>query len=156
MGLRDIQIHRTTVMYRETEISVRGISASDLFAVAQDYGPNIAILFGKVTAGEIDSNIKKHMALVMSEAPDLVGAIIALATDDYHPKSIEVAKQLPGNVQIELVEAIFNETFYSEAEIKKLIESLTRMIAAASGVLKDMPQSVLPSGIGASEGKSAH
>jgi len=142
-------------MYREEAISVRGISASDLFAVAQDYGPSIAILFGKFSSGEIDQNIKKHMAMVMSEAPDLVGAIIALATDDYHPDSIKVAKQLPGNVQIELVEAIFNETFYSEAEVKKLTESLTRMITAASGVLKEMPQSVSLNGTGESDAKSA-
>lgn len=138
MGLRNIKIHTTTVMYRDEPIEVRGISASDLFMAAQDYGPQIALLFGKFTSGDMDADFKKHIGMFMKEAPELLGAVIAIATDDYCPEAIEIAKKLPGSVQVELVEAIFNETFYSEAEVKKLMESLSRMIQATSGVLKEV------------------
>lgn len=156
MGLRNIKIHTTTVMYRDEPIEVRGISASDLFLAAQDYGPQIALLFGKFTSGDMNSDFKQHVAAFMKEAPELLGAIIAIATDDYCPEAIEIAKKLPGSVQIELIEAIFNETFYSEAEIKKLMESLTRMIQATSGVLKEvsLPGTSLD-GIGGLDDKSA-
>ena len=155
MGLRDIQIHRTTVMYREQPIEVRGICAADLMVAAQDYGPEIALIFGKVTSGDFDGDIKKAMMAFGREVPNVVGAVIALAADDYDPEMVETAAKLPFNVQTELVEAIFNETFYSEADVKKLIESLTRMIAAVSGVLAETMPSNLVTGIGESGVKLA-
>jgi len=156
MGLRDITIHRTTVMYREQEISVRGISTSDLMVAAQDYGPEIAMIFGKLQSGEVEGDTKKIIMDFVRELPEVVGAAIALASDDYTRETVKIASSLPFNVQVEAVEAIFHETFYSEAEVKKLIESLTRMIAAVSGA---MTQVTLPSdlinGTGASEDRLA-
>lgn len=150
MGLRDIVIHRTSVKYREQSISVRGISTADLMVAAQDYGPEIALIFGRVTNGHYDGDIKKAIFALTREMPEVIGAAIALASDDYTPETVKIASTLPFNVQVELVEAIFNETFYSEADVKKLLESLTRLIAAVSGVLTEVaPQSSL-NGIGGS------
>jgi len=141
MGLRDITIHRTTVTYRDQEIAVRGISANDLMLAAQDYGPQIALIFGKVTGdGGFTGDVKQAIMSFTREMPEVLGATIALASDDYTPETVEIATTLPFNVQTELVEAIFHETFYSEAEVKKLIESLRRMIAAVSGVLTEATQ----------------
>lgn len=155
MGLRDITIHTTTVEYRDQKIQVRGISGIDLMAAAQDYGPEIALIFGKVTAGEYEGDIKKAMVSVVREIPEVAAAAIAMASDDYCPEAVAVAKKLPFNVQLELIEAIFNETFYSEADVKKLAESLTRMIAAASGVLTTIAPLPSPNGTGESDVKLA-
>lgn len=155
MGLRDITIHRTTVNYREHEITVRGISTSDLMIAAQDYGPEIALIFGKVTSGEFEGDTKKAIAAFTREMPEVIAAAIALASDDYTPETVKIAASLPLNVQIEAVEAIFHETFYSEADVEKLIESLTRMITAASGVLTQMTPLASEIGIGDSGVKLA-
>jgi len=157
MGLRDITIHRTTVKYRDQEISVRGISASDLMAAAQDYGPQIAIVFAKLQSGDLGSDTKAVIMAVARELPDVVGAAIALASDDYSPETVETATKLPFNVQVELAEAIFHETFYSEADVKKLIESLSRMITAASGAMTQVTMPPLDStnGIGGFDAKRA-
>lgn len=157
MGLRDVTIHRTTVMYRDTEIAVRGISGGDLMAAAQDYGKEIAMVFGKIQSGTLEGDTNKIIAEVARELPEVVGAAIALAADDYTPEMVEVAAKLPFNTQVELVEAIFHETFYSEAEVKKLIESLTRMIAAVSGAMTQVTvPSDLINGIGASADKPVY
>lgn len=148
MGLRDITIHQTKVDYRGQEIAVRGISVADIMVAAQDYGPEIALIFGKVQSGELTGGIKKHMRDLVGEVPDVIAAAIALASDDYHPDAVENAKKLPFNTQVELVEAIFNETFYSEADVKKLLASLTIMIEAVSGALTEVMPSVSMDGIG--------
>ena len=157
MGLRDIQISRTTVTYRDQTIAVRGISATDLMVAAQDYGPQIALIFGKITGdGGFTGDVKQAIMAFTREVPEVLGAAIALASDDYTPETVEIATKLPVNVQTELVEAIFHETFYSEAEVKKLIESLRRMIAAVSGVLTETTQPLTsPDGIGESAVKLA-
>lgn len=151
MGLRDITIHRTTIKYRDQKIEVRGIAAADIMVAAQDYGPEIAIIFGKVQSGDFGGDIKSAIVKMTRELPEMAGAVIALASDDYAPETVEVATKLPIPVQIEAIEAIFHETFYSEAEVKKLMESLTRMITAVSGVLTEvMPPLSSPTGIGES------
>lgn len=152
MGLRDITIHRTTIEYREQSISVRGISVTDIMIAAQEYGPQLALIFGKATSGELTGDIKTHLAGFVKDLPDVTAAVIALASDDYDPDTVKIAKQLPFNTQVELIEAIFNETFHSEAEVKKLIASLTRMITAASGALTEITPQVSLDGIGGLEG----
>jgi hypothetical protein len=156
MGLRNITIHQTTVPYRDQEIAVRGISSTDLMVAAQDYGPEIAMTFAKIQSGGLTGDVRDIIKNLAREVPDVAGAVIALATDDYAPETVETATKLPFPTQVALIEAIFHETFYSEAEVKKLIESLTRMIAAVSGAMTQLElPSDLISGIGASAGKPA-
>jgi len=153
MGLRDITIHSTTIKYREQDITVRGISGSDLMIAAQDYGPEMALIFGKVTDGTFEGDTKKAIMTFVSDLPEVVAAAIALASDEYDPEMVALAAKLPTPVQIELIEAIFHETFYSEAEVKKLIESLRRMITAVSGVLTEVAPLSSMNGTGESEGR---
>lgn len=149
MGLRDITIHRTSVPYRDQTLEVRGISGADLMVAAQDYGPQIAVVFGKIQSGEFGGDVKSTIMKVSRDVPEVAGAIIALASDDYTPETVKIATQLPLPIQVEALEAVFHETFYSEADVKKLIESLTRMITAVSGVLTEtMPPLASRTGIG--------
>lgn len=153
MGLRDVIISKTTVNYREQSFDLRGISATDVMLAAQDYGPQMALAFAKVTAGDAIDDTQALILDVVKELPELVAAVIAMAADDYDPKVVKIAKSLPFNTQVECVEAIFSETFYNEAEVKKLIESLTRMIAAISGALTDVTPQLSAIGTGLSDAK---
>lgn len=136
MGLRSITIHRTTVKYREDTIELRGISAPDLMTAMRDFAPQMAVVFAQVTSGEAGADIKSAIMNLSKEFPELLAATIALASDEYDPESVQTALNLPFNVQIECLEAIFAETFTSEADVKKLVESLSRIIAATSGALE--------------------
>ena len=85
--------------------------------------------------------------------PDLVAAVIALAADDYEPDTIAVARKLNFQYQLEALEAIFHNTFQSEAELKKFMESIIRMLSGASGLVKQMRLPLSEAGFGASVGK---
>lgn len=155
MGLRNIVIARHRIDLGDGQsFEVRGISLFDIMSVLNDYGPQMALMFGKIMAqkaenGGLDNaTVRKVIADVSGEFPDVLAAAIALASDDYTPATVEIAKQLPMMHQIAAIEAIFSLTFKSEGDIKKLIESLTEMMVAATGTLKAAMLSPLPNGIG--------
>ena len=150
MGLLDVVILRTKVEYGDTEIVVRGISANDLMTAATDFAPQMALAFAQVSnSGSMASgDIKAKVLDIAKEFPELVAAIIALASDAYTPKALDIARDLPFNTQLELIEGVFNNTFTSEADVKKLIESLTKMAVGASGALVQIRQTGLLSGTG--------
>ena len=155
MGLRDLQLPSTTIKTPGGEFAVRGLSFSDLVVLANTHGPAVAMVFAKVTNGEkiAEKDVRTILTSVAPQVPDLVAAVIALAADDYEPDTIAVARKLNFQYQLEALEAIFHNTFQSEAELKKFMESIIRMLSGASGLVKQMR--LLPSelGFGASDGK---
>lgn len=156
MGLRNIVISRERIDLGDGQsFEVRGISLFDIMSVVNDYGPQMALMFGKVMAmkasgGRFDNAaVKKAIADVSGEFPDVLAAALALASDDYTAEAIAVAKQLPMMKQIEAVEKVFGLTFRSEGDLKKLVESLVEMMSATNGALMTAMRSPLQGGIGA-------
>lgn len=155
MGLRNIVIHRQTVQVDEGQsFEVRGISLFDIMRVLGDYGPQMALAFGKITAREPgtrldNAEVRERISALAKEFPDLLAAAIALASDDYSKDAMTIAKQLPMAAQIAAVEAIFALTFRSEAEVGKLVESLVRAMASTTEALNTTDLTSLR-GIGAS------
>lgn len=148
--LSGLTIIRASVDYRGQPIELRGLTAEDVIRAAHDFGPQLALLFGKISTGDMvaDGDVKKTIAHLSTEFPGVIAACIALAADDY-PSGVENARKLPVAVQIECVEAVFNETFYSEAELEKFMESLSRLMEAGSGALTKWMQTS-PAGISGS------
>lgn len=136
MGLRDIVIRTKTIEVGDTTFEVRGLSMSDVMIAALDYGPQLSIVFAKLKSGDVDtSDIRQTILELSREFPDILSAIICMAADDYDPEMVAKMRKVPMNVTVEAAEAIFELTFASEAEVKKLLESLTRILAAGSGTL---------------------
>lgn len=151
MGLRDIVIATKTIPAGGTSFEVRGLSMNDLMLVVTEYGPQMTLVFSRLQAGEIQGeDIKSTIVNMSREFPDLLAAVICLAADDYDPEMVAKMKKVPLTVTTEAAEEIFKLTFASEAEVKKFIESLTRMIAAGSGALTTALGQTSETGIGAS------
>ena len=155
MGLRNIVIARQRVDLGDGQaFEVRGISLFDIMSVLNDYGPQMALMFGKVMAqkaeqrGLDNATVRKVISDISGEFPDVLAAAIALASDDYTPETVSIAKQLPMMKQIEAIEAIFVLTFKSEGDVVKLIESLTKMMTAATGALNTAMLPTSQAGIG--------
>lgn len=155
MGLRDIGIPRAEIEVGKSAFSVRGITLADITQAAVDYGPQMALLFGRLQNGEnlSEASIRRLVLSLGSEFPGLLAAVIALASDDYTKETVEIAAALPLPKQAEAIEEIFKLTFTSEADVKKLIESLARMIVGVSGALMEMKASASEIGIGESAGE---
>lgn len=155
MGLRNLVIRREAVLLPDGQsFEVRGLSLFDIMSVLNAYGPQMSIVFGKLTAAKRQGPItggmvKETIASLTQEFPDLLAAAVALAADDYSPEGIRIVKQLPLPAQVQAVETIFSLTFQGEGDVGKLAESLSRMLVAVSGALTDL---TLPNGIGASGG----
>lgn len=155
MGLRDLQLPSTEIKTPGGSFNVRGLAFSDIVTLANTHGPVVAMVFAKITNGEkiAEKDVKTILTSVAPQVPDLVAAAIALAADDYEPETIAVARKLNFQYQLEALEAIFHNTFQSEAELKKFMESIIRMLSGATGLVKQMR--LLPSelGFGESDGK---
>lgn len=136
MGLRDIVIRTKTIEVEATSFEVRGLSMNDVMVAASDYGPQLSLVFSKMQTGELETtDIKSAILDLSKEFPEVLAALICLAADDYAPDMVAKMRRVPMTVTTEALEAIFHLTFASEADVKKLVESLSRMITAGSGAL---------------------
>ena len=151
MSLKNITIPERTIQIGEGEISVRGISLSDLMTIVNVYGPQASMAFAKVQGSKsLDArDVRALIGSVATEFPDMVAAAMALAAESYDPDTVTLLKRIPFHKQLEVIEAIFHLTFTQEGEIKKLLESLTEMMTEVSGALEAI-KSPSPIGTGAS------
>ncbi|PZQ95195.1 MAG: hypothetical protein DI533_20300 [Cereibacter sphaeroides] len=88
---------------------------------------------------------------IVPQVPEVAIALIAMAADDYTNEGIEAAGRLPMGVQIEAMQKTFEVTFESDAELKKLGESLLTSIAQMTGSLKKMQLPLSELGISVSD-----
>lgn len=155
MGLRNIVIHRSTVAVDDDQsFEVRGITLFDIMQVLGDFGPQMSLAFGQITAREKGlslgkGEVKDRLADLAREFPDLLAAIVALASDDYSKEAMTIVRQLPMAAQVAALEQIFSLTFRSEAEMGKLMESLIRAMASVTKALPETDHTS-SNGIGAS------
>lgn len=153
MGLRNIVIRRETVQVDDSQsFTVRGITLFDIMQAVGDFGPQMALAFGKMTSREgtgplTPDDVKAHIRDLAKEFPDVLAAAIAMASDDYSKAAMDVTKQLPMSVQLDAIEKVARLSFRSEAEVGKLMESLVRAVAGATGALTKV-ELPLPTGTG--------
>ena len=138
MGLRNLVINTDTVPYgTDQEITLRGVSPSDLTFLMNDYGPQMAILYSRLQSGDEFANaeVSEVLGTLASEVPDLVASVIAAATGDIDPETVKVARTLDLMTQVECLQKIFALTFKNEAELKKLEAFLTNLVMRAATAL---------------------
>lgn len=121
----------------ETTISVRGLSLTDCSQLLKRHGEQLEIVYQSNIVGQDDippaADIAKSL---MQSAPDAVAEIIALANDS--PEEAKTVRKLPAPVQVEALSKIAVLTFHSEAEVKKLIETVIQ----GSGILTSLVNSL--------------
>lgn len=154
--LSDVPLSTSDIDINGTTVTFRGLSLADLAKIVPRHGAQMALMFGKVyQGGVIEADSISTIARVLAvEAPDLMAEVIALASDDDTPKAIEVAKRIPFSTQITILDAIYQNTFSSEADVKKLREVITRMVLSAALAIEQMTPGLLSgAGIGTSDAK---
>lgn len=164
MGLKQVTLASYTAKALGTEIKVRAISFVEISRIAADFAPDAAMAFSKIVDRarnrhgknpEITTDeIKDILRSLIPAAPRLVGAVIALASDEYDDEAVDIAQKLPPALQVELLENIFSMTFVSDAELKKLVESITRMLGGVANSVQQMRLPLSDLGIGAFVGES--
>lgn len=151
MGLRDYELPTETVEIDDkTDFTVRGISFEDITRLVLKHGPVCVLIYSKFTEAKSEAGLKPEtlghlLTTVLTEFPEAVGELIAIAADERD----QVAKvmKLPVGVQFDAIEKIIRLTFTGEADVKKLVEIVTRMAEGvrASAEALNAP---IPSGSG--------
>lgn len=156
MKLSRIPILRETIEVREdVSFDVRGINLSDLMVLLQSHAPTAMILWRKLQDDErelMKEDVRAIFADISFQFPDLVAAIIALASDDYSNDGRAVARQLPIDVQTSAIEAIFRLSFQSDSTLEKLA---SLAVKAIQGVTRAMETAQLPSTNGSGDSVAA-
>ena len=161
MGLKQVLIPTYVVKAPGSDFAVRALTFAEISTIAKDFAPEAAMAFGKIvsraklrSAGSQQvtaEEVKDIIRGLLPAAPKLVGAVIALASDEYEPACVEIASKLPVGIQVEAIEQIFQMTFSSDAELKKLVESITRMLGSITASVQQMRLPLSELGIGASD-----
>lgn len=142
MKLSRIPILRETIDVREdVSFDVRGINLSDLMVLLQAHAPVAMVLWNKLRAGDDQlktDDVRSVFAQVAYEFPDLVAAVIALASDDNNVEGRSVARQLPAGVQSVALEAIFRLSFESDSTLEKLAALAVKAIQGAMRVAENV------------------
>lgn len=111
-------------------VTVRGLSLADMTELFRRHGTALEHIYqSEVMGGDgIPAPATVAKALMLT-APLAVAEIIALANDN--PKAVGVVSKMSATFQIEALAQIAMLTFESEAEVKKLAETVLQ----GSGVL---------------------
>jgi len=148
MGLKNLHSLEVTIDTPHGPLSVRGLSLDDVTRLVRRHRAITAALYDQMTTGGIA--LDDHTILggvIMDQAPDLAAEIIALAAGDGDEASIIIAKRLPFPIQLEVLEAVGNQTFSTEAGTKKVVETVGKVLRAMSGVLTNLTASPTSSGV---------
>jgi hypothetical protein len=140
----------TTIKTSGGDLTVRGLAFEDIWTLAVDHGPHATLLFNKVINQERFDMAETRVIFqdLIPQMPSIVAATIALAVDEYTPEGMDVAKKLSPRVQLDAIEAILKLTIESEAELKKLVESVIRMLSGATGLITQMRLPLSEAGFG--------
>ena len=128
-GLRDIAKRlRRTVTIAGEDVSVRGLTASEMADLLADY-PEL----GKLLRGDFE---RTDGAALQAQTPDCVAQMIALgcSTNGHAPEPADIddAKSLPGLAALDLLAAIAEMTL-PRAVVRPFVAMVTDGDAEASG-----------------------
>lgn len=133
MSLKDLALPTRTVTLSRAAggvtVDLRGLSFADFGYLAEQHGPIMSGLFAELVAkGDEISTETVGLALksLAMTAPTIAAQAIALAADELEMADRVVKLGMAD--QVTMLEAVFDLTFSSEAELKKLVEVVTRAL----------------------------
>lgn len=151
MGLKELKFPEATIKTPGGDITVRGLSLRDITELVRRHKAAFEGLFNDVTSGKADldslTNGDTLIAMLAQTAPELAAEVIAAgAGDGGDLEAIEVAKSLPFPTQVELLEQIGLLTFAMEGGLKKVVETVTRVMQSSTNALESVSASKAGSG----------
>ncbi|HRJ64404.1 hypothetical protein [uncultured Brevundimonas sp.] len=142
MGLRDYELPTMTVnIDAANSFDVRGIAFEDITRLVNKHGPVCVMIYTKFqqTKGEIGlrpESVGQLLSMAMGQFPEAVAELIAMAAGE--PDMAAKVQRLPIGVQLDAIEKIIALTFSGEADVKKLVETVTRMAEGVTTSLQSL------------------
>ena len=133
MGLRDYAVPMEKVdIDGKTSFDVRGISFEDMTKIVLRHGPMCVMMYQEFIQTKDKFGLRpevlgQFISTSMVRFPEAVTDIIAIGADEDFPELREIVRKLPVVVQVDALSKIIGLTFTGEADVKKLVEIVTRM-----------------------------
>lgn len=144
MGLQDFEVRREDIpLPNSGSFAVRGLGLNDVTRLMALYGPTLTILFNKFV-GDIRLKQLTPEAMgfvineVLKESPEIAFKIIAIAADEDGTPGESKIPQIGIIAQMEALTRIVELTLISEAEVKKLVEIVTKALTGTTGVVEGL------------------
>lgn len=130
MTLAAYQIQKKQVSFMGGSFHVKGLSLDDISILMRDYLADIDLLFKMYEKEEMRESAVAESAKfaigIVRDAPALVGLLIALSAGE--PDAVDIARQLPIPVQIDVVKAVIELTFEEAGGAKKFLDSVMNLV----------------------------
>jgi hypothetical protein len=139
--LRDVVIARKPIyLDGDNYFEVRGIALADILKLSKMHMERLVMLFNDFMARKGDGPVTNDLMTeflvdCIGDAQDIVTAVIALAADDDTPEAAENFMHLRTPVQIEALLQVAALSITTEAELKKLVEAVTKIIRQVTGLV---------------------
>lgn len=135
MGLKDLQLPKSPVETPGGSFTVRGISTVEIELMFREHRATFTALFDQFseTAKAGDDDLMSIAGLVLTAAPELVGRIIAIASDE--PDAVQEAMRLTPAIQIRALALIAGLTFTVEGDLGKMMGNSAGQLANLNQLL---------------------
>lgn len=135
MDLAGYQQPRDKVEFTGGSLDLRGLSLNDFSQLLRFYKDDLESLFDiyeNVNPGETDltaAGVAKFAIKIISDAPGLVGNVIAMSCDQTSPEAIKGAMALPPHIQLLAIQKIGELTFSEVGGVKKFVDLILSLWA---------------------------
>lgn len=124
-------------------ISVRGLGANDLTVLVEAHMPKIVAIYTsiqqEVLSGLSEDTMQAVIQTILKLGPEVAAHAILLANDDPNPEAgMGTVVRLPAPVLVNALIALFELTLHSEAEVKKLLETLVNALNSSTNFVKGL------------------
>lgn len=147
MGLRDYVVPTKEIpLPGGGSFTVRGLGFNHLSTLVIDHGARLMLVFNAIYTKAQEKNltgsdVAGFIQEALTKSPELVADIIVLASDEpVDEKTRSAARSLPPVTQMEAMTEIVALTFVSEAEVKKLVEIVTKAMEQTGGLMTVLNQ----------------
>lgn len=140
MALRDITVNRRPIKDSggETLFEVRGLTPFDIGILMQTQAVQMLAAFGRareaVASGEISpEEVQNVITDLIQSTPDVICGAIALAADE--PEAVDNVRFLTLPVMTETLLTVYELTFTTEAELKKFVAVILKVIEVMTALI---------------------
>lgn len=137
MGLRDYKAPKETITFEGGCFDIRGISFSNLSTLIRNNFSDLETVY-RVLADSSnegdetgDVNLQEIVACIVTNCPNLIARVIAMAAGEDDEEGIEAAYSLSFPTQIDIVLRIIKLSFYEVGGVKKFISEMSGKMALA-------------------------
>lgn len=128
--LETLIIPSETVTVGEQTLTVYGLGLPHITYIVRHHRQVLADLYVKAITGELPGSVEEIAMGIMDDFAPLAGLVIACGVGE--PEQASKAAQLGFAVQVDALEKISKLTLEGEGGLEKLMESVTRALAATA------------------------